>query len=293
MTTTPWHAGLETGIVELDKGNRSLVEHFAALEAADDATRLAACAGLEAAMYAHFAEEELLMQGCGYEMASHHCSEHAWLLGEIRQQMVTVTRSASSASRASSASKAAAMISFIARWFGHHILTLDADLGRALHARKGVRDRQPDGAREALEVSRTPLVDQRKNWTIAWSQKLALGVDVIDADHRALTELYNRIASPEVINRRDLLPPLLGELGKATAAHFAREEALMADHHYAGIAEHRAQHARLLDEFGEQIDDWYAHRVSSATMVRFLYTWLLRHIVTYDVPLATNILARQ
>lgn len=275
-----WHARFEIGIDDVDRGNRDLLEQLetiqVAAEGGDRTEVIAALGRFEIAARAHLSGKEKLMQDCAYVCSPLMIRAHTGFLEEIRCQIEAIINGSTTA---------AAAVAVIVRWFGHHVLALDAELGHALHAQQGVVDRRD--WHPLTDVPYDRRIGEERH--IVWTPKLKVGIDLMDDDHRHLIDLYNRLAVPETLNDRARTSTLLNELGQATVAHFQREEELMQRHAYAAAAEHRAEHARLLDELAHQIDDWRDDRMSAPSLSRFMYHWLLHHIVTYDRPAADGV----
>lgn len=124
---------------------------------------------------------------------------------------------------------------------------------------------------------------------IVWTEKHLVGVDIIDAEHRALIEMFNSILAVSKSHNQAELAILLEQLGDATASHFASEESLMARFDYAHAAQHRIDHQKLLDEYGHQVEDWRNRHISAELLCRFMYRWLLRHVLASDMALGEAI----
>lgn len=137
---------------------------------------------------------------------------------------------------------------------------------------------------EAFEDRRRGILKK-----IVWASKLDVGVEAIDAEHRALVELYNSIIEISPSRDRVQLAKLLEQLGNATAAHFETEDKLMAQIEYEDAAAHQKEHQELLQEYGHQVNDWRENHISSEMLCRFMYGWLLRHVIAADQPLGEAI----
>lgn len=124
---------------------------------------------------------------------------------------------------------------------------------------------------------------------IVWSEKHLVGVDIIDTEHHALIDLFNSILAVSQSRNYAELAILLEQLGNITASHFESEEALMAQYDYAHAAQHRIDHQNLLAEFGHQVDDWRNRHISAELLCRFMYRWLLRHVIASDMALGEAI----
>lgn len=119
---------------------------------------------------------------------------------------------------------------------------------------------------------------------IAWSVRYAVGIEVIDGQHRQMLELVNRVLEGLRAGREpDELIEVLRELVRCTEHHFATEERLM-DELGAKATRHRAEHRRLLESLRRFTDQLDAKALASGP--RFLRQWLLKHIEAIDRPFA-------
>jgi hemerythrin len=124
---------------------------------------------------------------------------------------------------------------------------------------------------------------------IVWSDNHLVGVDIIDGEHHALIDLFNSILAVSKSHKHAELAILLEQLGNITASHFESEESLMAQFDYAHAAQHRIDHQKLLDEYAHQVDDWRNRYISAELLCRFMYRWLLRHVIASDMALGEAI----
>jgi len=84
-----------------------------------------------------------------------------------------------------------------------------------------------------------------------------LGIEVIDRDHREISELLVEInvhTEREGEAGRKIL--LLGNLARASRSHFLLEEWMMGATNYPGLAQHRMRHAWMLEEIGRLAEYW-------------------------------------
>lgn len=124
---------------------------------------------------------------------------------------------------------------------------------------------------------------------IHWTPKLSVGIAEVDTQHQRMIGIYNLIVSIDITGERKNMAELLEELGNETFAHFQYEERLMLEAGYEQIREHKEEHSKLLNELGEQVEDWRSRRISASDLARFMYRWLIRHIVTTDVPMGREL----
>lgn len=122
---------------------------------------------------------------------------------------------------------------------------------------------------------------------IAWSDLYATGITEVDAQHRALLYILNklsRVALKEP-DGKNALWPIFEELNEYAAYHFLSEEKLMQTHLPADTltAKHIAQHR----EYWVKISD-FKHRYKdgdtqvTGDLVSFLNTWWIGHIQGTD-----------
>lgn len=126
--------------------------------------------------------------------------------------------------------------------------------------------------------------------TIAWTDRLLVGNDDIDADHRRLFAIAERLHAGIVLGQgEDVVREVLHELRTYTLEHFSREEALMAQIRHAGMDEHVIEHRLLtyrLRNLHYQFEG--GERDLHEPLAIFMERWLSRHILTADLELATD-----
>lgn len=125
---------------------------------------------------------------------------------------------------------------------------------------------------------------------IPWLEHYAVGVAVIDGQHREMLELVNRLLEGLGDGReRAELVETLRELVRATEHNIATEERLMQEHGLSPL-HHADAHTRLLEairRFDLRLD-----ADGLAGSAGWLREWLLGHIEEDDRPLAQMLRAR-
>ncbi len=123
---------------------------------------------------------------------------------------------------------------------------------------------------------------------VPWWDILKTGHAAMDADHRTLVELVNRLA--EGIRDRkgkEFFDKALDDVIHNTKAHFEREEKLMAERHYPKAAQHAQEHAALIQRVLDYGIKFEADAESSyAALIHFAEVWLCHHILFADKELA-------
>lgn len=123
---------------------------------------------------------------------------------------------------------------------------------------------------------------------IAWRSEFETGVPAVDYEHRELIDLINRTYSDlEQAADRDSVLDFLGEIYAKISAHFALEERIMKDCGYDQLADHKADHERLLDEIRDIMDmaETTPQQSFHDTLARQLNSWFTEHFKTKDARL--------
>lgn len=278
LTTDTWIAELETGISALDLDHKTLLDLVNRVIVASNEPDLAelksSLLDLQAELIAHFEREENLMAECIYEAATQHQEEHQQLAGEIQEQINDL---------AAGKGNVTFVARFMRNWLLQHIVTRDAHFGKALLTQRGTTDRRQT-ADDGIDIFEERRLGRME--AIQWTPALELGIEAIDANHRAMIDTLNAILAVRQSDDKANLAALLEQLGNETAADFQTEEALMLQLSVENLAAHKEEHRQLLDEFANQVDDWRENRVSAELLCRFMHHWLIRHIAALDIPLA-------
>ncbi len=125
---------------------------------------------------------------------------------------------------------------------------------------------------------------------IQWREAMAVGDESVDADHRQLIDLINKVELILTAAGGHIeLEATLDELGAYTHAHFEREEHLMQCVGYPGLVAHRQAHRELRTQFGALHKAMTAAKAQALTatetsrLVTLLRDWLLDHVLKEDM----------
>ncbi len=120
---------------------------------------------------------------------------------------------------------------------------------------------------------------------MTWNEKLAVGVKLLDDDHKKLVgmvnQLYDAIQSG---HGKESLGKILDGLIDYTKVHFAHEEQFFAQTAYGDAVPHKQQHADLTRQVLD-VQQKYKAGVSgtlSLEVMNFLKNWLVTHIQGSD-----------
>ncbi len=120
---------------------------------------------------------------------------------------------------------------------------------------------------------------------ITWSERMSVGVERIDREHRGLIDLLNTLHAGMMSGKGDdVLRGVLDELVRYTKTHFATEESLFRLHGYPQAATHKKEHDELTKRAVE-LQDAVADGKSLITLptLSFLKDWLTNHIMKIDM----------
>lgn len=117
-----------------------------------------------------------------------------------------------------------------------------------------------------------------------WKEKYVLGIAELDAQHKALVDLINRlfVAMQNGVGK-DLVGETLNELVDYARRHFMTEEILMDNYGFDGLEEHAREHRRFSEEVQRFRDAFDAGNTGiTIQLLTFLRNWLDDHICRTD-----------
>lgn len=131
------------------------------------------------------------------------------------------------------------------------------------------------------------LAVEENNPMLAWSFTYETGHDGIDAQHRELLLILNRLdastrSGNDGTNSRKVMKALIDFV----IDHFSFEEELMHDHGYPLADEHHAEHLNLVETLASYDLQLKANaEVNPRQLTASLYNWLMHHILDSDKKL--------
>lgn len=129
-----------------------------------------------------------------------------------------------------------------------------------------------------------------------WDESLAVGVGLIDDQHKQLIKRLDDLAKALEENQGPtVVASTLSFLTEYTQLHFSAEEGLMLAQNYPALAEHKAKHEEFrealrsmdIDFETDGASDFLAKQVND-----FLITWLANHIKQVDREVGKYLQAR-
>jgi hemerythrin-like metal-binding protein len=119
---------------------------------------------------------------------------------------------------------------------------------------------------------------------LQWKDTFSVGVAEVDHEHRELIGLINTLHAALGTERDgERVEAFLGEIFADISAHFALEERVMRERRYDALAEHKADHERLLDQLRDMMDEQAdGAQLDDALFGGQLEEWFARHFSTHD-----------
>ncbi len=122
-----------------------------------------------------------------------------------------------------------------------------------------------------------------------WNRDFAIGIAVIDAQHRKIFE--HLLAIENAVAKRDpwhILRFQLGELASYMTFHLAVEEALLEIVGYPGRPDHLESHAEIQRRIAE-LEEALKQNPKAENLVGFFENWFLGHVLAADRDYADHI----
>lgn len=123
--------------------------------------------------------------------------------------------------------------------------------------------------------------------SFVWEERYTCGVQEVDNQHEQLVEIYGRLqnALQAGAPHTDLLNNLM-EVQDFAEFHFAREETLMLQAGYPGLAQHQQRHAEFLQIVSRGVASmtWQGKPLSQNTLDAML-EWVTTHLPSEDAQM--------
>ncbi len=132
-----------------------------------------------------------------------------------------------------------------------------------------------------------------------WTEKLSIGVEKIDTQHKELFKKINNLVEAIKEHRcKDEIDATIKFLEDYARIHFAAEEKYMKESHYSGYDEHKAHHAAYLASLSELKKEAALPRVHgssydlSVTANQMVVDWIIDHIMKVDSKFGEHLKSR-
>lgn len=120
-----------------------------------------------------------------------------------------------------------------------------------------------------------------------WLPSMEIGVEKLDAQHRRLVDLTNRLDA--ALSGGDIdgeMGGILADLVVYSHEHFAAEEDFMQQIGFYGLHRHRTEHRRMAQQIkGFLLRLKQGRKVPPTELLTFLRTWISIHIAREDTKI--------
>jgi hemerythrin len=132
---------------------------------------------------------------------------------------------------------------------------------------------------------------------VAWDEKYATGIELIDSQHKELFSLTNELFRACLIGEEELkgvFTETMGRMVDYVRFHFGAEQVLLQRIKYPDYQEHKKQHDKLIRDILEAVN---AHNKGEKFVpnqfVRTMRDWILGHIAIVDKQYVAFIAAQK
>ncbi len=129
---------------------------------------------------------------------------------------------------------------------------------------------------------------------VRWKPEYSVGIESIDAQHRQLIELINRLQNTvDYATGGDYERAALDAVVDYTLTHFRYEEDLMAEHDYPSFEAHRAEHQKMVARVEELVQAYRDNQDRALQdALAYLKAWLINHINGTDQQYSEFLIAK-
>ncbi|MGB5103967.1 MAG: bacteriohemerythrin [Steroidobacteraceae bacterium] len=122
---------------------------------------------------------------------------------------------------------------------------------------------------------------------LQWRDDFRIGIEEVDHEHQELIGLINSLHAALGEDRSaERVEGFLGEIYASISGHFALEEKVMRARRYDGLAAHKADHERLLDDLRDLMDEQAGGApLDEEQFATRLAQWFSGHFQTHDARL--------
>lgn len=115
---------------------------------------------------------------------------------------------------------------------------------------------------------------------ITWTDSFSVKVAEIDAQHKKLVELINKLFDAMKVGKsKDVMGEILTNLIAYTATHFKTEEMYFDLYNYPEKETHKSEHKKFVETVAKFRKDFDSGNATiSLEVINFLKDWLTKHI---------------
>ena len=125
--------------------------------------------------------------------------------------------------------------------------------------------------------------------TIAWTNDLSTGIEVIDNQHKRIVDYINELEKAISLQNQLTGGHVLNELVEDTLSHFAFEQSLQEEAGYKFSKPHKAMHDIFVKRIAAFQDRHKAGEDIAEQLHCMLGTWLVHHIKRDDMAYVADV----
>ena len=228
----------------------------------------------------------------GVQEANQRVAETATVAQSIAREIAEVNSASGEMSSGSQQVQGSAgELSQLAENLRHMVARFRVDEAKAASVSTAVTSAASAAPAPVARQSSAPVAANRP--LVEWSDDLSVGVPAMDAHHRKLVDLINRLHGAMRSGQgRVVIGAVLNELAEYVDYHFSAEEKLMKQHKCAGLADQLDAHAKLI-AIVTDLRQRYAQgqEVLGMEVLSTLRDWLVNHIQRKDKPCMSTVCA--
>jgi len=128
---------------------------------------------------------------------------------------------------------------------------------------------------------------------LPWSDEYLLGIEAVDSQHKGIFDAVHRFYEECLTSAgEDSVEDTLNYLKAYTEEHFRAEEALMEEHNYPRLEDHKQLHKAFIGQLSElvyQLNEVGPSQELADNTAELVQDWLVEHIATRDKQYAPHI----
>jgi hemerythrin-like metal-binding protein len=131
---------------------------------------------------------------------------------------------------------------------------------------------------------------------IEWNDKLSVGVQVLDDDHKRMIDMINELYDGfKAGTSKEILDGILAQMEHYTEYHFRHEEELFDQTDYPDAEIHKREHNEL-NVWSRKTEEAFRNgtlKAPSLEIMNYLKDWLFDHILKSDMNYAPYMKAKR
>ena len=129
--------------------------------------------------------------------------------------------------------------------------------------------------------------------SIQWSDRLKIGIDEIDKQHKAIIDQSNKLLEARHDNKgTEQLEEIFEFLEEYIKDHFSSEEKIQKEYNYPEYEEHKKAHDNFIEkiaQFKEEYNEQDKNVTALMKLNKTILNWIIKHVKKEDQKLSEYI----